>query len=327
MSARPWLIDIHHHAMPDTFARALPSGVPLPGVDYPAWTADRSLEVMDRNAIAASVLSITAPGIHFGDAGATRRVAREVNESFAGIVAEHPTRFGAFAVLPLPDPAASKEELAYALDELKLDGVGLFSSYGDRYLGDPEFEPVLAELAERGVPVHVHPMSPPAKDVRSFDLPPSLYDFVFETTRTVASLLFNGVLDRLPDLKLILSHAGGSVPFLAKRLTYGPTIGAHLKDRQPADLIGSLRRLHYDTAMSANEFALPTLDRLVDPTRILFGSDFPFMKQPEVAESVAGILAHPGWNDEQRLLVERGNALRLFPGLARRLTAAEGNTR
>jgi 6-methylsalicylate decarboxylase len=315
------IVDVHHHAIPPAYSAALGSSVAIPGVDYPSWSPDASLEVMDRHAIAAAVLSITTPGVGFLDAGPARRLAREVNEYFAGLVRDHPTRFGAFAVLPLPDIAATKDELAYALDELGLDGVGLLTSYQGRYLGDPEFEPILAELAERGVTAHVHPTTPPAEDLATFGLPPSLYEFTFETTRTAASLLFSGVLDRLPELRLILSHAGGALPMLAQRLTYGPTIGAYLTGRPPADVLGSLRRLHYDIAMSANEFALPALTALVDDGHILFGSDYPFMPARHTTENVEGFAAHPGWTSEQRQAIGRDNALALLPRLAARLAA------
>lgn len=321
MADRTGLIDVHHHAIPPGYRAALRETVPIPGVDYPDWDPERSLETMDRNGIDAAVLSITAPGADFGDIAQTRRLAREVNEYFADLMTRHPSRFGAFAILPLPDVAAARAELRHAIDTLGLDGVGLFTSYRGRYLGAPEFEPLLGELAERSLLAHVHPTTPPSRDLATFGLPPSLYDFTFETTRAAVSLLFNGVLDRLPGLRLILSHAGGTVPFLAKRLTYGPTIGSYLSERAPADVIGALRRLYYDIAMSANEFALPALTALADPEHVLFGSDFPFMPAAHTAETVAGLNGFGGWTPRRRRLVGRENALSLFPRLATRLRA------
>lgn len=316
MQHEPGLIDVHHHAIPPTYRAALGDKVAIPGVDYPTWSPEESLEVMDRHGIAASVLSVTAPGVTFAEGAESHRLAREVNEYYAALIAEHPGRFGAFAILPLPDVAAAKDELTYAIDELGLDGVGLLTSYGNRYLGDPEFEPLLAEIADRGLPVHVHPGTPPAKDVATFDLPPSLYDFTFETTRTVVDLLFSGTLERLPHLKLIVSHAGGTLPFLAQRLTYGPTIGKYLTERAPKDVVGALRGLYYDIAMSANRFALPALTELAAPDRILFGSDFPFMPAAHTTENVEGFRTYAGWNAEQRTAIGRTNALKLFPRLA-----------
>ncbi|MFD3869505.1 amidohydrolase family protein [Streptomyces sp. NPDC058623] len=320
MPNHPPLIDVHHHALPPIYMKTLGDGVAIPGVDYPRWSPDISLEAMDANSIGSAVLSITAPGLSMLDAGTSRRLARQINEYFSEQVREHPTRFGAFATLPLPDVAAAKDELAYAVDELGLDGVGLLTAYHGRYLCDPEFEPLLAEIADRGLALHVHPGIPPSKDLATFGLPPSLYEYTFETTRTAVGLLYSGVLDRLPHLKLILSHAGGTLPFLAKRITYGPVIGDYLTERAPADPIASLRRLYYDIAMSVNEFALPTLDTLADPSHILYGSDFPFMPVDQTADSVASFAAYGGWGDEQRAAVARENALKLFPTLAERLS-------
>ncbi|MFF8959613.1 amidohydrolase family protein [Streptomyces sp. NPDC014894] len=322
------LIDVHHHAIPPLYARAIGARFALPGSDRPGWSPRESLEVMDAQGIATSVLSVPPPGVTFVEGGASRALARQVNEYFAALVAEHPTRFGAFAVLPLPDVGAAMEELDHVADVLRLDGVGLLTCYGHRYLGDPEFEPLLAEIADRGLPVHVHPGPPPAQGPGARDLPPAPYDLAFETTRTVVSLLFNGVLDRLPHLKLIVSHAGGTLPFLAKRLTYGPELGKrltygpelgeHHAERAPVDVIAQLRGLYFDIAGSANDDALPALTRLAAPERILFGSDFPFTPADRTAENVAGFASYREWTDERRAAVGRDNALALLPRLAAR---------
>ena len=150
-----------------------------------------------------------------------------------------------------------------------------------------------------------------------FGLPPSLCEFPFETTRTVANLLYSGTLDRYPDLRLILSHAGGAVPYLAKRLTFGPSIKAALTGRPPRDGIASLRRLYYDLAMAATPFNLPSLHALVEPAHILFGSDYPFMPETSNAENVAGLTGYAGFDHPARRLIEQENARMLFPRLRR----------
>jgi 6-methylsalicylate decarboxylase len=313
-------IDIHHHAIPAVYAAALvDAGVtePIVGVAYPVWDVDTDLAVMDRHDIQAAVLSITAPGVSFVSGAAAAAAARATNEAFADLVAEHPTRYGAFALLPLPDVAAALDELRYALDELRLDGVGLFTHYSGTYLGDPTFDGLFDALAERDALVFVHPTVPPSSDQSMFGLPPSLYEFPFETTRAVANLLYSGVLDRHPGLRLILSHAGGTIPYLAKRLTYAATIAPAVAAREPADLLGSLQRLYYDTAMSANEHTLAGLTSLVPLSHVLFGTDYPFMPETTTAETVDGLST---FFEESLLLgIERGNALRLLPDLARRL--------
>lgn len=288
---------------------------PIPGVDYPAWDVQTTLAVMDRQGIATAMVSISEPGVYFGNVALARDLARQINEFSARLVADHPQRFGAFAVLPLPDVEAALRELAYALDTLKMDGIGLLTNYRGTYLGDAALDALFAELNRRQVVAFIHPSTPPGTDQPTFGLPPSLYEFTFDTTRMVANLLYSGTLDRYPNLRLILSHAGGTVPYLAKRLTFGPTIGSYLKARAPRNLIASLRRLYYDVAMSASPYALPSLQALVDPSHILFGSDYPFMPEPAVADTVTGLASYEGFDQQAQWEIERENARALFPRL------------
>jgi len=258
-------------------------------------------------------VSITAPGVGFVEGRTASRVARQVNEYLAQLTADHPDRYGAFAVLPLPDESAAIEEVRYALDVFGLDGVGLFTHYRGTYLGEHDFDRLFAMVSERGVTAFVHPTVPPGEGQPTFGLPPSLYEFPFDTTRAVANLLYSGTLDRHRNLRLVISHAGGTVPYLAKRLTHAATINQSWRGRQPADLIGSLRGLFYDTAMSANPHTLAALVSLIDTGNILFGTDFPFMPESTARETVTGVGEFFAGQD--RSDVERNNALRLFPRL------------
>lgn len=315
---QPQRIDVHHHIIPPVYLEAMRRvGIadPIPGVDYPDWDVQTTLAVMDRQGIATAMVSISEPGVYFRSVALARDLARQINEFSARLVADHPQRFGAFAVLPLPDVEAALRELAYALDTLKLDGIGLLTNYRGTYLGDAALDALFAELNRRQVVAFIHPSTPPSTDQPTFGLPPSLYEFTFDTTRMVANLLYSGTLDRYPHLRLILSHAGGTVPYLAKRLTFGPTIGSYLKARAPQNLIASLRQLYYDVAMSASPYALPSLQALVDPSHILFGSDYPFMPEPSVADNVAGLADYEGFDQQAQWMIERENALALFPRL------------
>ncbi|WP_194903569.1 amidohydrolase family protein [Catenulispora rubra] len=316
-------IDVHHHAIPQAYIDALKlAGVSEPIVDvaYPTWDVDTDLEVMDRHGIQAAVLSITAPGVSFTDGRAAAAAARATNEALAQLIAAHPTRYGAFALLPLPDLDAALDEVDYALDVLGFDGIGLFTHYRGTYLGDPAWDRLFAVLAERDAVVFVHPTVPPSTDQPMFGLPPSLYEFPFETTRMVANLLFSGTLDRHPGLRMIVPHAGGAVPYLAKRLTYAATITPTIAEREPKALLDSLRRLYYDTAMSANDHTLAALTSFIPDDHVLFGSDYPFMPESTTAETVSGLTAY---YDAPRLAqVESGNALHLLPSLAARVTGA-----
>ena len=315
---QPHRIDVHHHIIPTIYLEALRrQGIadPIPGVDFPAWDVQTTLAMMDRQGIATAMVSISEPGVYFGNVALARDLARQLNEFSARLVADHPQRFGAFAVLPLPDVEAALRELAYALDTLKLDGIGLLTNYRGTYLGDAALDALFAELNRRQVATFIHPSTPPSKDQPTFGLPPSLYEFTFDTTRTVVNLLYSGTLDRYPHVRLILSHAGGTVPYLAKRLTFGPVIGSYLKARAPQNLIASLRQLYYDVATSASPYALPSLQALVDPSHILFGSDYPFMPEAGVADNVAGLADYEGFDQQARGKIERENARALFPRL------------
>jgi 6-methylsalicylate decarboxylase len=315
-STLPPGIDVHHHAIPPVYREALGrAGLvdPIPGVDYPAWSVGQTLDLMDRRGIAVAVLSITEPGVHFADVTTAKTLARQVNEFYAELIREMPQRFGAFAALPLPDVDAALEELAYAIDVLGLDGVGMMTNYGGLYVGDERFDPLLAEAERRELPVFVHPARPPSAE--QLGLPVSLYEFTFDTTRMVANMLYRGTLDRHPELRLILCHAGGAVPFLAKRLTYGPTITAALAGGPPRDAIASMERLYYDTAMSASPFALPSLRALVEPSQILLGTDYPFMPEDTTVETLAGLEEFDGFDATDLTAIARDNALGLFARL------------
>jgi predicted TIM-barrel fold metal-dependent hydrolase len=232
----------------------------------------------------------------------------------AELVAAHPGRFGGFAAMPLPDVDAALAEIDYALDTLGLDGVGLFTNYGHTYLGDPAFEPVLAELERRGVVAFVHPAAP--ADPSPVDLPASVCEFPFATTRMVGQLLYNRVFERYPGLRLILPHAGGTVPYLAERLTFAPVIRPSMEDTAPADPLGSLRTQYYDLAMSGNSCTLPALRAFVGSSQILVGTDFPFMPAWSSTHNGEQLLSSGGFTDAELSFVVRQNAEALFPRLA-----------
>jgi predicted TIM-barrel fold metal-dependent hydrolase len=235
-----------------------------------------------------------------------------VNEYLAGVIADHPGRFGAFAVLPLPDVDGSLVELAYALDVLGLDGIGLMSNYRGVYLGDRELDELFAELNHRASVCFLHPNVPSATDQPTFGLPPSLYEFTFDTTRSVANMLYQGTLERYSDIRLIVAHAGGALPFLARRLEFGPTIDPRLGDRAPADLLGVLRSCYFDVAMSANPFSLAALSAFAATGQILLGTDYPFMPAEHGADNIAGLSAYEGFSPTDLSAILSENARRLL---------------
>ncbi|HLZ68260.1 MAG TPA: amidohydrolase family protein [Aliidongia sp.] len=312
MARRGPIVDVHHHALlPD-----LTGDIDLGSVDIPAWSIDDSVEFMDRMGIDVAVLSLSSPGVPYGDPAKARDIARRVNETLASYVARRPDRFAAFATLPLPDIEGSLREAEHALDVLQLDGIGVMSNYGP-YFGSAHYDPLFALLNRKACPVHIHPRPPVLSAEQDFGLPPSLYEFTFESTRVAVQVAYNNVFGRFPNLKLILSHAGGTVPFLAKRLTYGPQIVAGLKGKAPVDTIGELAKFYFDLAMVSGRFTLPALNALVRPDHILYGSDFPYMPEADIREAKDDVFDFAGYGEADVRQIASENALRLLPRVAR----------
>lgn len=318
--APPWVdaIDVHHHLVPDAYRQSLARcgvAAPISGVEFPDWSVEASLAMMDRQGIATAMLSLSVPGVAVPDAADAAHLAREVNKSMRRIIDAHPGRFGAFAAVPLPDVPAALAEIDHAIGVLGLDGVGLFTNYGRVYLGDPAFDPVLAHLDRRGAVAFVHPAAPP--DGSPVDLPDSVCEFPFATTRMAAQMVYNGTFSRYPHLRLILPHAGGTIPYLAERMTYAPVIRPSMASLAPDDALGYLRSLYFDTAMSGNAHTLAAFRSFADPSHILVGTDFPFMPAWSSRESGERIRGLGRFTEGELTAVARGNAEALFPRLIR----------
>ena len=244
---------------------------------------------------------------------ATETLARHCNEYAAELRRDHPLRFGMFASLPLPDVDASLKEIGYALDVLKADGIGLMTNYGGRYPGEADFAPVFDELERRKAVVYFHPTA--ALCGFALDtIPAATLEFPFDTTRAIVSLLVGGTFARCRNIRFIFSHAGGAVPFLAERIARLEA-RPEFKKSVPDGVVAELKRLRYDTALSANRFAFRALLELVPAANVLFGSDYPFAPEATMTASVRG-LKTLGLAATDLLAIERGNALELFPRLA-----------
>ena len=260
------------------------------------------------------MISITNPGLWFGDNQATIRVARACNEYGARLVQQHPSRFGLFASMPLPDIDGTLKEIAYAYDVLKVDGIGLFTSYGDTWLGHASFEPVMTELNRRKAVVHVHPTAANCCRNLAYGAAPGSIEYGTDTTRAIVGVTFNGVTTRYPDIRFIWSHAGGSAPFLAARIDGG---SRNAKDVMPAGFMAEAKKFYYDTAGATNRGAIASLLELVTASQILFGTDFP---PGGTNAAVAKALAELGFFQDAALrAIERDNALRLLPRLRTQL--------
>ncbi|KFG95336.1 amidohydrolase [Burkholderia paludis] len=306
-------IDVHQHIVPPFWADALPAhGGDPSGWSCPAWSVDSALAFMDSVGTATGVLSLTAPGVKGWHGREKRDIARKVNDYTAEVVAKHPTRFGNFATLPLPDVDGALAEIGYAFDTLNVDGVVLLSNYDGVYLGDAAFEPVWAELNRRNAVAFIHPSMPPLAQMAG--LPGPMLDYPFDTTRTAVQLVLNGVVSRYPNVRIILSHAGGFLPYAAYRVAQVAPLARN--DVPAADgVLDLLRSFYFDTALSSPS-ALPSLAAFAKPDRILFGSDFPYAPAPISAMFTAEQDGSTVLGADQHAAINRGNALPLFPRLA-----------
>jgi predicted TIM-barrel fold metal-dependent hydrolase len=265
---------------------------------------------MDRGGVAAAVVSITNPGLWFGDREVTRRLARACNDYGAKLVQDHPTRFGLFAAMPLPNVDDTLKEIAYAYDTLKSDGVALLTSYGDAWLGNPAYRPIMEELNRRKAVVHVHPTAANCCRNLDYGAAPGTIEYGTDTTRAIIGVTFSGDAARFPDIRFIWSHAGGSAPFLAGRIDGG---SRNATDRMPDGFMAEAKKFYYDTAGAANRGALASLLQLVTPSQVLFGTDFP---PGGSSLEIAKALAETGLFNESALrAIEQDNALRLLPRL------------
>jgi predicted TIM-barrel fold metal-dependent hydrolase len=260
------------------------------------------------------MMSCTTPGIWFGDPDETKMLAREMNEVGAKIVSDHRTRFGLFALVPLPMIDPSLKEIEYAFDTLKADGVGLVSSYGNHWLGDPMFRPVMDELNRRRAVVYVHPTDAPCCQELFPDAQPGAVEYNTDTARTIFSLLYNGSATRYNNIRFIFSHGGGTMPSLVERFGVGrpDTINQALRATpEPNSRLYHLRRFYYDTAQSTNIVQMTALKTVAGAQQIVYGTDYPF---GSFAQHTAG-LKECGFTPNELEGVFRRNALRLFPRL------------
>jgi predicted TIM-barrel fold metal-dependent hydrolase len=267
-------IDVHHHYVPPGYITAAGSAQVAPPILN--WTPAKSLDDMDRAGVAKAVLSITTPGLNFGFPDAAAKLARLCNEYAADLQLAHPGRYGMFGALPLPDVKASIAEATYALDVLKADGVGVFSSYDPHiWLGSPVLDPLFAELNRRSALVFVHPTSNACCTTMLPNVEDAIIEYQTDTTRAIANYIFSGTAVRFPNVRIIWSHAGGTMPYLINRFmtkARDPRVATAVPD----GILPLITRFYYDTAQSADVEAMTALGKLVPSSHILFGTDFPY---------------------------------------------------
>jgi len=309
------IIDVHYHYSSPMYREVLrPMGTgQTPIIE---WNDVKAVEDMDRYGVAVSMLSISEPGVHFGDDAKARALARDCNEYGVTLMQKYRGRFGLFAILPLPDVDGSLKEIEYAFDTLKADGVTFMSSYpypgkyqGNKYLGDPLFTPVMEELNRRRAVAYTHPfraepMYNLLPDRRAMGITLST-----DTTITLQSILDNNIAARFPNIRFIWSHGGGTMPYLTGRMGIG--LGP---DGKPNARMAAILSFYYDTAQAFNSFTLDGFTKLIPNAHILFGSDY-LGNAGSAGNVVRGLESYTGFTPVQLRAVERDNALALFPRL------------
>lgn len=304
-------IDVHHHFAPPTYTQLLSERKILPA-PLVGWSAEKTIEDMDRGGVAAAMNSIVVPGVWFGDVAQARRLARDSNEYAAKLVSDHPKRFGNFATLTLPDIEGSLREIEYSLDALKADGILLWTSYGEKWLGDPFFAPVFEELDRRKAVVFVHPVENACctNFPREFR---AAIEYGTDTTRAIVRMIYTGASSRYPNIRMIFSHAGGTLPFLIGRFVRpAPPAREGREYRPPPDFQAEISKFFYDTAQTYNRVPMEALRHVVPVSQIVFGTDFPYRSSLECTK---GLAAARVFDASELRTVGKNNALNLLPRL------------
>ena len=305
-------IDVHQHLVPPFWSKDLEThGGDPSGWDSPLWSPEDAISYMDSLEIATGVLSLTAPSIEGWAAKERADMARRVNEYGADLVQRRPDRFGFFATLALPDVDAALTEVGRAFDQLKVDGVVLMSNYEGVYLGHPTFEPVWKELNRRGAVVYIHPAKPQMPMLPG--IPGPITDYPFDSTRTAVDLVAAGHMTRFRSIKVILSHAGGFLPYAAAR--FAQLLHAVNPKRTVETLLSDMQAFYFDTALSTPT-GLPSLLAFAAPGHILFGSDYPYAPAVVATSFTQSLDAYQGFELGQ-LTGINGAARALFPRLSK----------
>ncbi|MFM0045593.1 MULTISPECIES: amidohydrolase family protein [Paraburkholderia] len=319
----PAIIDVHSHALLPVWLDALrkttaPGVQPkIAGAPVPTWSEAKHLAVMDANGIAVSVLSWpSATSIIRAGGREARELARTMNEEFARIISRNPDRFGAFAILPMDDIDAALDEMSYALDVLHLDGISSSTHVNGCYLGEPHFDKLFAEMHRRSVTLFVHPTWPPGFDVSKPCLNPAILEFMFETTRMATNMVLTGAKERFSNINVICTHAGGTIPYLAPRISilepiFGAGPGRLMLSSE--EIFKGLSSFYFDLTAGTSRVSLEGLRQLVPPSRLLMGFDYPMMPESEIAPAMTAFDNFEPFNAADRALIMQGNAMQLFP--------------
>jgi predicted TIM-barrel fold metal-dependent hydrolase len=315
----PRFIDVHHHTVLPEYQQALiRSGAADPSRPLRKNSnPQQALESMQSFGIEAAIFNpLSVAGVHHGNDDHARYLTRSTNEALAKFISHAPKRMGFFAPLPFPNIDGALHEMTFALDTLGADGVILLSNQNDVYIGDPVGEALYAEMDRRKTCVFVHPARPSFVDGLNLKLWASVVEYPFETTRIAANLIYNGYMKKYPNIRWILAHAGGCLPYLSLRLRLMEESDEHKPEfsvRHPEGVAPYIGQFYFDTAISGSHAALASLYAVTDPTHVMFGSDWPYIDKEYVEDQTKVLIDTPSLTPERFTLMERENAMRLFP--------------
>jgi 6-methylsalicylate decarboxylase len=328
VSGRGRIVDVHSHALLPRWLDAVSEATRLPrdrlqiaGTPVPEWSVEHHLAMMDAHGIAACVLSWPS-ATSFLKGRPARSLARAMNEEFASIIARHPKRFGAFAVLPLDDMDAAVEEMAYALDVLKLDGVSSSTHIGGAYLGDGRFDNWFSEMNRRATTLFVHPTTPVGSEQVSMGINVAILEFMFDSTRMATNMILSGAKKRFSDIRMICTHGGGTVPYLASRISIlEPVFGAgpNRAVLSGEEILSGLSTFYFDLTASTAAASLDAIRHLVPASQLMLGFDFPMMPASTIPPILGRFDDYQGLAASDRDKIIRENAFSLLPGLAGRI--------
>jgi len=309
-AAGPHRIDVHHHISPPPWVTAL-KAAKLDSPPVNSWTPQRSIDDLDKGGVATAITSPTLPAVGFLNAADAASVARASNEYARKLADESRGRFRMFALLPMPHVDATLNEIAYALDVLKADGVAFMTSYGNQYLGDAAFTPVMDDLHRRKATAYTHPNDPACCLNLGSGVAPVIIEYGTDTTRTIASLVFSGTARRCPGINFIFSHAGGTLSALTERFLVQMMRPPYAKEGFTAErVLAELRSFYYDTAQASNPVAMASLTQFIPISQIVYGTDYPYRSAAEHTQGLAKI-----FSGADLRAIERDNALRILPRL------------
>lgn len=288
-------IDIHHHVI----GKNNPNAASLP-----PWDMKIDEEAMKKMNITGAILSLPV--------SSTPEMTRRINDFLAQFVEYNPQKYGMLACLPMAFTDDALKEIEYACETLKADGFSIPSNTNGVYIGDDSMDEILAELNRRKAVVLLHPTKPAEVNESLFIKDMSIYEFPFDTTRAVMDLIYRGKIQKYPNIKWIISHAGGTVPYIAYRLS---TVAEESKASSLSkdEIIASLKSLYYDLALSTTPSVFHTLKELVGASHIVFGTDYPLRYEKGVAESIEELRSYSGFNEDEKKMIMSEVAKTLFP--------------